>query len=210
MLNQQTLEKLRALRLHGMAESFRAQSEQAVEDDRSADQIRFGRNHVLFGTQVIADLGPKFDESDANVTAPRCRHIPNFRWCAAQGVELFAHELAAIALFKGEPDLDLPSPSSQAFRGNQGVARVMTFSGENHAFSRPRQKFSDCPCNARTCLIHQCFDFNAARESRFFRVSHLRRSENRRVQSALPYFRGCARFRPSRFRGFLLLRRFSP
>jgi DNA replication protein DnaC len=29
MLNQQTLEKLRALRLHGMAEAFRAQSEQA-------------------------------------------------------------------------------------------------------------------------------------------------------------------------------------
>src|SRR5208283_6218977 len=28
MLNQQTLEKLRALRLHGMAEAFRAQSEQ--------------------------------------------------------------------------------------------------------------------------------------------------------------------------------------
>ena len=28
MLNQQTLEKLHALRLHGMAEAFRAQSEQ--------------------------------------------------------------------------------------------------------------------------------------------------------------------------------------
>ena len=29
MLNQQTLEKLHALRLHGMAEAFRAQPEQA-------------------------------------------------------------------------------------------------------------------------------------------------------------------------------------
>ena len=29
MLNQQTLEKLHGLRLHGMAEAFRAQSEQA-------------------------------------------------------------------------------------------------------------------------------------------------------------------------------------
>ena len=28
MLNQQTLEKLHALRLHGMAEAFRTQSEQ--------------------------------------------------------------------------------------------------------------------------------------------------------------------------------------
>ena len=28
MLNQQTLEKLHALRLHGMAEAFRAQAEQ--------------------------------------------------------------------------------------------------------------------------------------------------------------------------------------
>jgi DNA replication protein DnaC len=38
MLNQQTLEKLRALRLHGMAEAFRAQSEQAGISDLSFEE----------------------------------------------------------------------------------------------------------------------------------------------------------------------------
>jgi DNA replication protein DnaC len=38
MLNQPTLEKLHALRLHGMAEGFRAQSEQ-IGDPTLADSI---------------------------------------------------------------------------------------------------------------------------------------------------------------------------
>ncbi len=38
MLNQQTLEKLHALRLHGMAEAFRAQSEQAGITDLSFEE----------------------------------------------------------------------------------------------------------------------------------------------------------------------------
>ena len=38
MLNQQTLEKLHALRLHGMAEGFRAQSEQTGITDLSFEE----------------------------------------------------------------------------------------------------------------------------------------------------------------------------
>ena len=38
MLNQPTLEKLRALRLHGMAEAFRAQAEQKGITDLSFEE----------------------------------------------------------------------------------------------------------------------------------------------------------------------------
>jgi DNA replication protein DnaC len=38
MLNQQTLEKLHGLRLHGMAEAFRAQSEQSAITDLSFEE----------------------------------------------------------------------------------------------------------------------------------------------------------------------------
>src|SRR5947207_2677394 len=56
MLNQQTLEKLRALRLHGMAESFRAQSEQAGITELSFEErVRAaGRSAVELETESRA------------------------------------------------------------------------------------------------------------------------------------------------------------
>ena len=52
MLNQQTLEKLHTLRLHGMAEAFRAQSEQTGITELSFEE-RFaaGRSAVDLATE---------------------------------------------------------------------------------------------------------------------------------------------------------------
>jgi hypothetical protein len=164
---------------HGLAQRrFRAQSKQAVENNGlgANAQIRFGRNGVLRSRQAIGHLGPKFDKCNVHIDVPLCCRIRNFDWRTTQAFQLLAHEFAAIAFFEGEPDFDLPSAPSQAFRGDQSIAGVMTLSRINDASAGIWEKFSDCPCNARACLIHQRFDFDTARESPFFRFSHLRRS----------------------------------
>ncbi len=58
MLNQQTLEKLHGLRLHGMAEAFRAQSEQTGITELSFEE-RFvpaivADDHVSFAPEELA------------------------------------------------------------------------------------------------------------------------------------------------------------
>src|SRR5260370_41387536 len=92
-----------------------------------------------------------------------------------KGSKFFACQFTAFSLRKGEAIIDVPSNSLQTFCRDQCVTAVMTLSGENNAFSWLREKFTDGSCDARACLVHQCFDFHAAREGSIFRVLHLRR-----------------------------------
>lgn len=55
MLNQQTFEKLHALRLHGMAEAFRAQSDQTGIAERASDGV--GGIEAAEAVNVIAGDG---------------------------------------------------------------------------------------------------------------------------------------------------------
>jgi hypothetical protein len=123
-------------------------------------------------------FGPELDKSDAEVRPAVAGwwRAQNLGWPATQAFQLFAHESAAIVLFECKPDFDFPSSAPQGLGGHERIACVMALSGENDACSGAREKFGDCSCDARACLIHQRFDFYSSREGRFFCASHLRRS----------------------------------
>src|SRR5439155_1345422 len=94
---------------------------------------------------------------------------------------------------KGEANVDLPPRAFQMLCSYQGVAAVMTFPGENDACRRIWKKPGDRARNARAGPIHQPFDFYTSPESGIFRLTHLRRAQNRRVQSVLRFLL-CCRF----------------
>jgi len=80
MLNQQTLEKLRALRLHGMAEAFRAQSEQAGISELSFEeryallvdqQWNWRQNRALERSLSKARLRHRASVEDLDFRTPR-------------------------------------------------------------------------------------------------------------------------------------------
>ena len=80
MLNQQTLEKLRALRLHGMAEAFRAQSEQTGINELSFEerfallvdqQWNWRQNRALQRRLTNAKLRHRASVEDLDFRTPR-------------------------------------------------------------------------------------------------------------------------------------------
>jgi DNA replication protein DnaC len=80
MLNQQTLEKLHAMRLHGMAQGFRAQSEQAGITDLSFEerfallvdqQWSWRQNRALERRLAKAKLRHRASVEDIDFRAPR-------------------------------------------------------------------------------------------------------------------------------------------
>ena len=80
MLNQQTLEKLRALRLHGMGEAFRAQSEQTGITDLSFEerfallvdqQWNWRQNRALERRLTKAKLRHRASVEDLDFRTPR-------------------------------------------------------------------------------------------------------------------------------------------
>jgi DNA replication protein DnaC len=80
MLNQQTLEKLHALRLHGMAEAFRAQSEQAGITELSFEerfallvdqQWNWRQNRALERRLAKAKLRHRASVEDIDFRSPR-------------------------------------------------------------------------------------------------------------------------------------------
>ena len=82
MLNQQTLEKLRALRLHGMAEAFRAQSEQTGINELSFEerfallvdqQWNWRQNRALQRRLTNAKLRHRASVEDLDFRTPRGR-----------------------------------------------------------------------------------------------------------------------------------------
>src|SRR2546423_4065430 len=62
----------------------------------------------------------------------------------------------------------------------------MAFSSEDDALARLREKFGDCLGDSGACLVHQRFDLYSSRKSSLFCGSHLRRSQDRRVQIRPP------------------------
>jgi len=75
MLNQQTLEKLHALRLHGMAEAFRAQAEQKGIEERFAllvdQQWTWRQNRALERRLTKAKLRHRASVEDIDFRSPR-------------------------------------------------------------------------------------------------------------------------------------------
>jgi len=92
-----------------------------------------------------------------------------------QSLQFLACQFAAFAFREGQVEVDLPSGALQMFRGDERISAVVALSGVNETRPWMRKKFTNCSRNAHACFIHQCFDFDPAREGGFFRVSHLRR-----------------------------------
>jgi len=92
-----------------------------------------------------------------------------------QRLQFLACQFAAFAFREGQVEVDLPSGALQMFRGDERISAVVALSGVNEARPGVGKKFTDYSRYARASLIHQRFNFDPARESGFFRVSHLRR-----------------------------------
>src|SRR5438552_16335423 len=85
----------------------------------------------------------------------------------------------------------------------------MALSGEYNALPGVREEFTDCLRDAGACFVHWRFDFYSPRESSSFCGSHLRRSQNWRVQISSPAFLGrCLPPTPSIWMSFSSFARF--
>jgi hypothetical protein len=89
---------------------------------------------------------------------------------------MFARQLRAFFLRKGDTEIDAPSSSLQMARCHQSVATIVSFARERDAAPGLWEKLNKRSRDSGTRLLHERFDFNATRESRLFGFTHLGRA----------------------------------
>src|SRR6266513_1317536 len=87
-------------------------------------------------------------------------------------------------------NIGMPAGAFQMRRGYEGIAAVVAFAGEDEAVPGARKQLLHCLCDGRPRLIHESFSRDAASKRGIFCLTHLRRSNDRRVHcsSELTFF----------------------
>src|SRR6202011_349454 len=111
-----------------------------------------------------------------------------YRVSLFDGGKLLLGELATLALWIFQVQLDFPTGALQSFGRDQSVSAVVAFAGIHCAGSGGRKELPHRARHARSSLVHQRFNRKPAVKCVLLRRSHFRRTYDRRVQSVLRWF----------------------